>query len=249
MGYTRKCTTPDDTKEPVDRAKPVLKQAVKKPVVKKSGTTVHVKAGSSLHQAATTSVHVKDGSSLHQAATTSVHVKDGSSLNQAAASSSAGNDKTGDTSKPAADKKGTKYYGKEDQLLHRKDASHNMNSDIPHELQKEARHHVRAVADQAADKAPNADTPAFRKYRDAVVNSAVRAAAPKIAELKHKAVIKGRIAVRDAKTEAKKDVSNAEKDEAEQKEDKKRAEAEAKASKQVAKAEARTIEKQGKPTS
>merc|ERR1712054_712806 len=149
-----------------------------------SSSSVHVKKGSSLHQAAATSVHVKEGSSLHQAASTSTHMK----------------------AKEPHDS--TKYYGKNGGILHRNEFS-SVNPIKPSgDAQQSAAEELTRLAKAIADKHADVDA----TFKQSVIEAAVRAAAPKLAQLRHKAGVKAKSIVEKAEAQAKAVVDHAKAD-------------------------------------
>merc|ERR1712054_187804 len=149
-----------------------------------SSSSVHVKKGSSLHQAAATSVHVKEGSSLHQAASTSIHMK----------------------AKEPHDS--AKYYGKKGGILHRNEFS-TVNPIKPSgDARQSAAEELTRLAKAIADKHADVDA----TFKQSVIEAAVRAAAPKLAQLRHKAGVKAKSIVEKAEAQAKAVVDHAKAD-------------------------------------
>jgi len=222
------------------------------------GTIVHVKAGSSLHNEATATVHVKEGSSLHNEAAATVHVKEGSSLHKAMPESApaSSDDPSSDVSAKAstvkspearasarasasddsksqqsgAIKKNGKYLAKKDQILHRNDASFT-GEEVPAALKKESEAEINQVAEAAAKDFNNLES-----YKKSIVDAAVAAAAPVVAELKHKAAIKAKLAARSEQARAETAVQDAKKEESKQQAKEEQAKEVAQANKAVSKA-------------
>jgi len=228
------------------------------------GTTVHVKEGSSLHNEATATVHVKEGSSLHNEATATTHVKEGSSLHrampepvpassessdvsakastakspeasatEASASASEASASASDDSKSQQSetpKKNGKYLAKKDQILHRNDASFT-GDEVPAALKKESEAEINQVAQAAAKDFNNLES-----YKKSIVDAAVAAAAPVVAELKHKAAIKAKLAAKSEQARAETAVQDAKKEESKQQAKEEQAEEVAQANKAVSKA-------------
>jgi len=223
------------------------------------GTIVHVKAGSSLHNEATATVHVKEGSSLHNEAAATVHVKEGSSLHKAMPESApaSSDDPSSDVSAKAStvkspearasasgasasddsksqqsetSKKNGKYLAKKDQILHRNDASFT-GEEVPAALKKESEAEINQVAEAAAKDFNNLES-----YKKSIVDAAVAAAAPVVAELKHKAAIKAKLAARSEQARAETAVQDAKKEESKQQAKEEQAKEVAQANKAVSKA-------------
>merc|ERR1712054_145496 len=157
-------TAKDAIKNAKAEAKTMKKAEAAEAKAASSSSSVHVKKGSSLHQAAATSVHVKEGSSLHQAASTSTHMK----------------------AKEPHDS--AKYYGKKGGILHRNEFS-SVNPIKPSgDAQQSAAEELTRLAKAIADKHADVDA----TFKQSVIEAAVRAAAPKLAQLRHKAGVKAK---------------------------------------------------------
>jgi hypothetical protein len=139
---------------------------------------------------------------LQEQSEPTVHVKHGSSLHKAATKQ-----------EPDADAGVTRYYGKKDEVLHRNDPAYDPHR-VPEALQKEAKEAITAVATAAANS--HTGNAAFEQYKQSVIATAVSTAAPKLAELKHKANIKAGLQVREAKAQARATVEIAKKAEEKQ---------------------------------
>merc|ERR1712054_425687 len=177
-------TAKDAIKNAQAEAKTMKKAEAAEAKAASSSSSVHVKKGSSLHQAASTSVHVKDGSSLHQAATTSTHMK----------------------AKEPHDS--AKYYGKKGGILHRNEFS-SVNPIKPSgDAQQSAAEELTRLAKAIADKHADVDA----TFKQSVIEAAVRAAAPKLAQLRHKAGVKAKSIVEKAEAQAKAVVDHAKAD-------------------------------------
>merc|ERR1712054_472351 len=124
-------TAKDAIKNAQAEAKTMKKAEAAEAKAASSSSSVHVKKGSSLHQAASTSVHVKEGSSLHQAASTSTHMK----------------------AKEPHDS--AKYYGKKGGILHRNEFSSvnpiKPSGDAQQSAAEELTRLAKAIADKHAD--------------------------------------------------------------------------------------------------
>merc|ERR1712054_706192 len=124
-------TAKDAIKNAQAEAKTMKKAEAAEAKAASSSSSVHVKKGSSLHQAASTSVHVKEGSSLHQAASTSIHMK----------------------AKEPHDS--AKYYGKKGGILHRNEFSTvnpiKPSGDARQSAAEELTRLAKAIADKHAD--------------------------------------------------------------------------------------------------
>merc|ERR1711988_1582272 len=167
-------TAKDAIKNAQAEAKTMKKAEAAEAKAASSSSSVHVKKGSSLHQAASTSVHVKDGSSLHQAASTSTHMK----------------------AKEPHDS--AKYYGKKGGILHRNEFS-SVNPIKPSgDAQQSAAEELTRLAKAIADKHADVDA----TFKQSVIEAAVRAAAPKLAQLRHKAEVKAKSVVEKAEAKA-----------------------------------------------
>merc|ERR1711988_323172 len=177
-------TAKDAIKNAQAEAKTMKKAEAAEAKAASSSSSVHVKKGSSLHQAASTSVHVKDGSSLHQAASTSTHMK----------------------AKEPHDS--AKYYGKKGGILHRNEFS-SVNPIKPSgDAQQSAAEELTRLAKAIADKHADVDA----TFKQSVIEAAVRAAAPKLAQLRHKAGVKAKSIVEKAEAQAKAVVDRAKAD-------------------------------------
>merc|ERR1712054_747836 len=177
-------TAKDAIKNAKAEAKTMKKAEAAEAKAASSSSSVHVKKGSSLHQAASTSVHVKDGSSLHQAASTSTHMK----------------------AKEPHDS--AKYYGKKGGILHRNEFS-SVNPIKPSgDAQQSAAEELTRLAKAIADKHADVDA----TFKQSVIEAAVRAAAPKLAQLRHKAEVKAKSVVEKAEAKAKAVVDRAKAD-------------------------------------
>merc|ERR1712054_760904 len=142
------------------------------------------KAEAAAAQAASTSVHVKEGSSLHQAASTSIHMK----------------------AKEPHDS--AKYYGKKGGILHRNEFS-TVNPIKPSgDARQSAAEELTRLAKAIADKHADVDA----TFKQSVIEAAVRAAAPKLAQLRHKAGVKAKSIVEKAEAQAKAVVDHAKAD-------------------------------------
>merc|ERR1711988_1631362 len=167
-------TAKDAIKNAQAEAKTMKKAEAAEAKAASSSSSVHVKKGSSLHQAASTSVHVKEGSSLHQAASTSTHMK----------------------AKEPHDS--AKYYGKKGGILHRNEFS-SVNPIKPSgDAQQSAAEELTRLAKAIADKHADVDA----TFKQSVIEAAVRAAAPKLAQLRHKAEVKAKSVVEKAEAKA-----------------------------------------------
>merc|ERR1712054_177243 len=177
-------TAKDAIKNAKAEAKTMKKAEAAEAKAASSSSSVHVKKGSSLHQAAATSVHVKEGSSLHQAASTSTHMK----------------------AKEPHDS--AKYYGKKGGILHRNEFS-SVNPIKPSgDAQQSAAEELTRLAKAIADKHADVDA----TFKQSVIEAAVRAAAPKLAQLRHKAGVKAKSIVEKAEAKAKAVVDRAKAD-------------------------------------
>jgi len=177
-------TAKDAIKNAKAEAKTMKKAEAAEAKAASSSSSVHVKKGSSLHQAASTSVHVKEGSSLHQAASTSTHMK----------------------AKEPHDS--AKYYGKKGGILHRNEFS-SVNPIKPSgDAQQSAAEELTRLAKAIADKHADVDA----TFKQSVIEAAVRAAAPKLAQLRHKAGVKAKSIVEKAEAQAKAVVDHAKAD-------------------------------------
>merc|ERR1712054_317290 len=177
-------TAKDAIKNAQAEAKTMKKAEAAEAKAASSSSSVHVKKGSSLHQAASTSVHVKEGSSLHQAASTSTHMK----------------------AKEPHDS--AKYYGKKGGILHRNEFS-SVNPIKPSgDAQQSAAEELTRLAKAIADKHADVDA----TFKQSVIEAAVRAAAPKLAQLRHKAGVKAKSIVEKAEAKAKAVVDRAKAD-------------------------------------
>merc|ERR1711988_79968 len=177
-------TAKDAIKNAKAEAKTMKKAEAAEAKAASSSSSVHVKKGSSLHQAASTSVHVKDGSSLHQAASTSTHMK----------------------AKEPHDS--AKYYGKKGGILHRNEFS-SVNPIKPSgDARQSAAEELTRLAKAIADKHADVDA----TFKQSVIEAAVRAAAPKLAQLRHKAGVKAKSIVEKAEAQAKAVVDHAKAD-------------------------------------
>merc|ERR1712054_484992 len=177
-------TAKDAIKNAQAEAKTMKKAEAAEAKAASSSSSVHVKKGSSLHQAASTSVHVKDGSSLHQAASTSTHMK----------------------AKEPHDS--AKYYGKKGGILHRNEFS-TVNPIKPSgDARQSAAEELTRLAKAIADKHADVDA----TFKQSVIEAAVRAAAPKLAQLRHKAGVKAKSVVEKAEAKAKAVVDRAKAD-------------------------------------
>merc|ERR1711988_1019588 len=177
-------TAKDAIKNAQAEAKTMKKAEAAEAKAASSSSSVHVKKGSSLHQAASTSVHVKEGSSLHQAASTSIHMK----------------------AKEPHDS--AKYYGKKGGILHRNEFS-SVNPIKPSgDAQQSAAEELTRLAKAIADKHADVDA----TFKQSVIEAAVRAAAPKLAQLRHKAGVKAKSIVEKAEAKAKAVVDRAKAD-------------------------------------
>merc|ERR1712054_280840 len=177
-------TAKDAIKNAKAEAKTMKKAEAAEAKAASSSSSVHVKKGSSLHQAAATSVHVKEGSSLHQAASTSTHMK----------------------AKEPHDS--AKYYGKKGGILHRNEFS-SVNPIKPSgDAQQSAAEELTRLAKAIADKHADVDA----TFKQSVIEAAVRAAAPKLAQLRHKAGVKAKSIVEKAEAQAKAVVDHAKAD-------------------------------------
>jgi hypothetical protein len=259
--YSQKCRHPDDSLDALSLTSVHVKEGsslhyaasvTKSFTPPADGTTVHVKEGSSLHNEATATAHVKEGTSLHNEATATAHVKEGTSLQFAVggmADSSngttshakegtslhkaSGSPKSAAAGSPAQDK--AKYFGKKDQVLHRNDASFDGHK-VPAALKKAAKAEISQVASAAAK-----DSKGLESYKKSIVDVAVEAASPKVAELKHKASIKAKIAAQSEEARANNAVKEAkQKEEKEQEKEDQAAEA-VKTNEAVSKAEDKAV--------
>merc|ERR1712054_691801 len=177
-------TAKDAIKNAKAEAKTMKKAEAAEAKAASSSSSVHVKKGSSLHQAAATSVHVKEGSSLHQAASTSTHMK----------------------AKEPHDS--AKYYGKKGGILHRNEFS-TVNPIKPSgDARQSAAEELTRLAKAIADKHADVDA----TFKQSVIEAAVRAAAPKLAQLRHKAGVKAKSIVEKAEAKAKAVVDRAKAD-------------------------------------
>merc|ERR1711988_1144720 len=177
-------TAKDAIKNAQAEAKTMKKAEAAEAKAASSSSSVHVKKGSSLHQAASTSVHVKEGSSLHQAASTSTHMK----------------------AKEPHDS--AKYYGKKGGILHRNEFS-TVNPIKPSgDARQSAAEELTRLAKAIADKHADVDA----TFKQSVIEAAVRAAAPKLAQLRHKAGVKAKSIVEKAEAQAKAVVDHAKAD-------------------------------------
>merc|ERR1712054_126469 len=177
-------TAKDAIKNAQAEAKTMKKAEAAEAKAASSSSSVHVKKGSSLHQAASTSVHVKEGSSLHQAASTSIHMK----------------------AKEPHDS--AKYYGKKGGILHRNEFS-TVNPIKPSgDARQSAAEELTRLAKAIADKHADVDA----TFKQSVIEAAVRAAAPKLAQLRHKAGVKAKSVVEKAEAKAKAVVDRAKAD-------------------------------------
>merc|ERR1711988_2080426 len=177
-------TAKDAIKNAQAEAKTMKKAEAAEAKAASSSSSVHVKKGSSLHQAASTSVHVKEGSSLHQAASTSIHMK----------------------AKEPHDS--AKYYGKKGGILHRNEFS-TVNPIKPSgDARQSAAEELTRLAKAIADKHADVDA----TFKQSVIEAAVRAAAPKLAQLRHKAGVKAKSIVEKAEAQAKAVVDHAKAD-------------------------------------
>merc|ERR1712054_647514 len=177
-------TAKDAIKNAKAEAKTMKKAEAAEAKAASSSSSVHVKKGSSLHQAAATSVHVKEGSSLHQAASTSIHMK----------------------AKEPHDS--AKYYGKKGGILHRNEFS-TVNPIKPSgDARQSAAEELTRLAKAIADKHADVDA----TFKQSVIEAAVRAAAPKLAQLRHKAGVKAKSIVEKAEAKAKAVVDRAKAD-------------------------------------
>merc|ERR1711935_444955 len=220
--YSQKCRHPDDTKDALEKESIHVKDGsslhkaatqTQSATLPADGTIVHVKAGSSLHNEATATVHVKEGLSLHNEAAATVHVSDDSKSQQSETS-----------------KKNGKYLAKKDQILHRNDASFT-GEEVPAALKKESEAEINQVAEAAAKDFNNLES-----YKKSIVDAAVAAAAPVVAELKHKAAIKAKLAARSEQARAETAVQDAKKEESKQQAKEEQAKEVAQANKAVSKA-------------
>merc|ERR1712054_101457 len=177
-------TAKDAIKNAQAEAKTMKKAEAAEAKAASSSSSVHVKKASSLHQAASTSVHVKEGSSLHQAASTSIHMK----------------------AKEPHDS--AKYYGKKGGILHRNEFS-TVNPIKPSgDARQSAAEELTRLAKAIADKHADVDA----TFKQSVIEAAVRAAAPKLAQLRHKAGVKAKSIVEKAEAQAKAVVDHAKAD-------------------------------------
>merc|ERR1719201_700066 len=175
---------------------------------KASGTSVHVKKGSSIHAATQEQVYAKPGSTLHTAGATGTYAKKGTSLHIASGSAPKEKHISGT---PGV----TRYYGKQDEILHRKDPLYNAHK-IPEKTEKEATDVVHKIASAAAEKVGRYGDEDFQSLKQSIIASAVDAAASKVAEIKHKANVKAMQEVRDAKARARATVEVSKKEEEKQ---------------------------------
>merc|ERR1712054_203183 len=166
-----------------DAAAKTAKDAIKNAKAE-AKTMKKAEAAEAKAASSSSSVHVKKGSSLHQAASTSTHMK----------------------AKEPHDS--AKYYGKKGGILHRNEFS-SVNPIKPSgDAQQSAAEELTRLAKAIADKHADVDA----TFKQSVIEAAVRAAAPKLAQLRHKAEVKAKSVVEKAEAKAKAVVDRAKAD-------------------------------------